>query len=512
MLGYGYCRYSSHLQDEKSIEQQKMEIEEYAIRNNIRIIAYYTDEAKSGTKNERDGFQNMISDACKNKEIECVLVWKTDRFARNTQDSLMYRNKLKKHGTKLISISQPIDDSSPEGKLMSIMLAGMDEYYSENLASNIRRAQKLKARNFEFNGGTAPLGFNIVNKHYVINEKEAVIVKKIFNLYIAGHGLLDIADTLNKSGYTTKKGKKFGKNSIYEILSNEKYIGTYTFNKGYRHDRHTKRDDTIIIENVLPAIISKEDFLKVKEIRKGHKKAGQFKSKKLYLLSGIIVCGKCGANYTGRTSVKIKNGKEYKTGYYMCANRNKLGKCKSVNLKQEELENTVIKLLTEKLLNSSEIDELTQKINEQYKSIYNESFSEIDEIKAQIKDKENQIDNITSAIASGLYSPALLEKLQKLEDIKKTLEEQLHFSNNINKTPEIKPDMIKYFLKKDTAKLIKNTQAKEIIKKWIKKIEVYDDEIIVNFTIDGASSIRLVAGVRPMIKLRIKLNNIKAGT
>ena len=69
MLGYGYCRYSSHLQDEKSIEQQKMEIEEYAIRNNIRIIAYYTDEAKSGTKNERDGFQNMISDACKNKEI-----------------------------------------------------------------------------------------------------------------------------------------------------------------------------------------------------------------------------------------------------------------------------------------------------------------------------------------------------------------------------------------------------------------------------------------------------------
>ena len=180
----------------------------------------------------------------------------------------------------------------------------------------------------------------------------------------------------------------------------------------------------------------------------------------------------------------------------MCANRNKLGKCKSVNLKQEELENTVIKLLTEKLLNSSEIDELTQKINEQYKSIYNESFSEIDEIKAQIKDKENQIDNITSAIASGLYSPALLEKLQKLEDIKKTLEEQLHFSNNINKTPEIKPDMIKYFLKKDTAKLIKNTQAKEIIKKWIKKIEVYDDEIIVNFTIDGASSIRLVAGGR----------------
>lgn len=496
MLGYGYCRYSSHMQDEKSIEQQKMEIEEYAKKNNIQIVDYYTDEAKSGTRNERDGFQNMISDACKNKSIECVLVWKTDRFARNTQDSLMYRNKLKKHGTQLISISQPIDDSTPEGKLMSTMLAGMDEYYSQNLASNIRRAQKLKAKNFEFNGGSAPLGFDVIDKHYVINEKEAIIVKKIFNLYISGHGLLDIADILNKSGYTTKKGNSFGKNSIYEILSNEKYIGTYTFNKGYRHDRHTKRDDTIVMEDVLPAIISKEDFEKVKEIRKGHKKSGEFKAKKLYLLSGLIVCGKCGANYTGRTSVKTKNGKTYETGYYICANKNRLAKCTAPTLKQQELEDAIIKLLTEKLLNSYEIEKLAQKINEKYTTIYNESFENQKELQKEIKDKENQINNITNAIADGVCSPALLTKLQQLEDIKKTLEEQLQFTNNINKTAEIKPDMIKYFLKKDIDKLVKNTKAKEILKKWIKKIEVYDDEIIVNFSIDGNSSIRLVAGVR----------------
>ena len=496
MLGYGYCRYSSHMQDEKSIEQQKMEIEEYAKRNNIQVIKYYIDEAKSGTKNEREGFQNMISDACKNKEIECVLVWKTDRFARNTQDSLMFRNQLKKHGTKLISISQPIDDSSPEGKLMSIMLAGMDEYYSENLASNVKRAQKLKAKSFEFNGGTAPLGFDIKDKHYVINKKEAKIVKKIFEMYIGGHGLLDIADELNKSGYTTKKKNNFGKNSIYEILSNEKYIGTYVFNKAYRHDRHTKRDDTIIAEDVLPSIISKEDFNRVKEIRNSHKKAGEFKSRKLYLLSGLIVCGKCGANYTGRTSVKAKNGKTYETGYYICGNRNRLTKCTAPTLKQVELENAIIKLLTEKLLNSCEIEKLADEINKQYKLIYNESFSQKSEIEKQLKDNESQINNITNAIASGVNSPSLLLKLQQLEDIKNVLEEQLQFSNNISKTPEIKPDMIKYFLKKDTDNLVKNIKAKEIVKKWVKKIEVYDDEIVVNFTIDGNSSIRLVAGVR----------------
>lgn len=493
-FGYGYARYSSRMQDEKSIEQQKMEIEEYAKKNDIQIVSYYIDEAKTGTKNERDGFQNMISDACKNKDIKYILVWKTDRFARNTQDSLFYRSKLQKHNTKLISISQPIDDTTPEGRLMSTMLAGMDEYYSQNLASNVRRAQKLKAKSFEFNGGSAPLGFDIIDKHYVINEKESIIIKNIFKLYINGHGLLDIASQLNELGYKTKKGNSFGKNSIYEILSNEKYIGTYTFNKAYRHDRHTKRDDTIVIEDVLPAIISKEDFEKVKEIRKSHKKSGEFKAKKTYLLSGLIVCGNCGANYTGRTSVKNKNNNIYKTGYYMCGNRNRLTKCNAPILKQEELENTIIKLLTERLLDSTEIEELTKKVNDQYKAIYNESFDEIKELEKEIKDKEIQINNITNAIASGVNSSALLLKLQQLEDSKQLLEEKLHFSRNISDIPKIDSNMIKTLLKQDTVKLIKNEQAKEIVKKWVKKIEVYNNEIVVNFSFDDNSSICLVAG------------------
>ena len=117
MLAYGYCRYSSHMQDEKSIEQQKSELEEYAKKNNISIIKYYVDEAKTATKDTRDSFQEMISDACKLKNVQAVLVWKTDRFARKAMDSLYYRNKLEKVGIKLISITQPIDTETPERKI-----------------------------------------------------------------------------------------------------------------------------------------------------------------------------------------------------------------------------------------------------------------------------------------------------------------------------------------------------------------------------------------------------------
>ena len=94
--GYGYCRYSSYLQNEKSIEQQKMELEEYARKNNIKIIKYYIDEAQSGRYDTRISFQDMITDACKLKEVQSILVWKTDRFARKAMDNLYYRAKLEK--------------------------------------------------------------------------------------------------------------------------------------------------------------------------------------------------------------------------------------------------------------------------------------------------------------------------------------------------------------------------------------------------------------------------------
>lgn len=497
-----YSRFSSDNQDIKSADDQDSENTAYANNHNMKIIKYFRDEAKSGRKTvSRDGFFDMLH-FCKEynksnvKKIRYVLVWKFNRFARNEYDSPFYKNELKKIGIRVISITQPIEDS-PEGHLLEGILEHIDAYYSENLSSDVRRGLKGNAMEQKFNGGIPPLGYDVIDRKYVINEKEAKIVKKIFDMYISGQGLLDIAATLNDLGYNTKRGNSFGKNSIYEILSNERYIGTYVYNKAYRHNRHTKREDTIVIEDAIPAIIAKEDFEKVKEIRKSHNKTGgMYSAKTTYLLSGLIVCSKCGANYTGRTSTKKKNGKTYKTGYYICGNRNKLGKCTAPILKQQELEDAIINLLTNKLLNSTDIDELTKKINSQYKKLYNQNSSEKEILEEQIKEKQKQIDNVTNAIASGVTSTSLIEKLRELEDIKSMLEENLSFVSNIGKVPEINAQMVKDILKEDTNKLVKNPQAKEIIKKWVKKIEVYDNEIIVHFTIDGVSSLRLVAGGR----------------
>lgn len=513
LLAYGYCRYSSNLQDEKSIEQQKRELKDFADRNDIKIINYYCDEAKSGRKDDRDSFQNMISDCARLKEVQAVLVWKTDRFARNTQDSIFYRNKLKKAGIKLISITQlGANDDSPEGQLMATLLAGMDEYYSQNLASNVRRAQKNKAHKIEFNGGSAPLGFDIVDKHYVINEREANIVKLIFSMYTKGYGLLDIAAKLNEEGYTTKKGNKFGKNSIYEILSNEKYIGTYVFNKGFRHNRHIKRDDTIIYEDVLPQIIDKEVFNMVKEIRKENDIAsGKHSAKKIYLLSGLIVCGTCGANYCGRTSSKTKNGVTYKTGYYSCGNRNKLSKCISPNLKQDELEQYIINLLSDKLMNSTNIEEIVEKVNKEYSQLYQDSVNDVAELKERISDLTSQVNNLMQGLAMSKTQPKMLvDRIEELSNTIEALEDELHSREQITKNETIDAELIKNILKKDASKL-KDKSRKEmqaVIQRWINKIEVYDNELVIHFIVDNDSysSSNLVAGVRKVIKIRISIS------
>lgn len=111
MLVYGYARYSTDKQTDSSIEQQLEEIKKYCERNNHTLVKFYSDSAISGQKDNRENFQNMINDCIKKKDVQAILVWKLDRFARNRYDSAMYKKKLKNVGIRVMSITQNIDDT-----------------------------------------------------------------------------------------------------------------------------------------------------------------------------------------------------------------------------------------------------------------------------------------------------------------------------------------------------------------------------------------------------------------
>ena len=176
-----------------------------------------------------------------------------------------------------MAVDQPMDDS-PESAFLEGILEAQAEFYSRNLAREVMNGLKENAFKAKFNGGVPPLGYDIdQDRNYVINEREASVVRLIFQMKLAGKSLNMIINELNNRGFRTKANKPFGKNSIDSILQNERYCGVYIFNERPRKIAASviggqNQDDKIIkIEGAVPAIVSRADWLAVKELMELHR-------------------------------------------------------------------------------------------------------------------------------------------------------------------------------------------------------------------------------------------------
>ena len=301
-----YARYSSANQKEISIEGQLRECHNYAKRCGYNVIGEYIDRAKSGTKDNRPEFQQMISDSSKN-QFQYVIVWKTDRFARNRYDSAIYKNKLKKNGVRVVSATEAIGEGT-ESIIVEAMLEAMAEVYSKQLAENTRRGMKDTALQGKCTGGNIPLGFRVENSYLVKDEETAFIVEYIFKAYADGKTKSQIVKSCNDKGYRTKNGKIFNYQSIGYILKNKMYIGDYNY-KGE-------------IERSCPTIVDEELFNIVqKRLEKSKRTKGKPADKKVdYLLSGKLFCGHCGSTMIGESATSSTGAKHY---YYTCYSRKK---------------------------------------------------------------------------------------------------------------------------------------------------------------------------------------------
>ena len=215
-----YARYSSDRQREESIDAQIRAIKDYCEKENIKLVAIFTDEAQSGKNSDRDNFQEMISGIVKDRyNIDYVLVHKFNRFARNQYDSAIYKKKLKEKGVKVVSVTQKIDDT-PEGAMMERFLEAMDEYYSANLAAEVRKGLRENALKGKIHGGVVPFGFDVdENMNYVPN-KDAKIVRRIFEDIAAGVPKAKVVERLNAEGIRNSKGNLFCTRILYDMRKN----------------------------------------------------------------------------------------------------------------------------------------------------------------------------------------------------------------------------------------------------------------------------------------------------
>lgn len=243
-----YARYSSDNQSEQSIEGQLRVCNEYAKTHDITVVKTYIDRAMTGTNDNRPDFQRMIKDSAR-KEWELVLVYKLDRFSRNKYEMAVHKKTLKDNGVKVISATEYIPDS-PEAIILESMLEGYAEYYSAELSQKVKRGMKETRLKGNFTGGTIIYGYKVEDRKVVIDEEQAGVVKYIFEQYAMGVYEKDIISALTEKGIFNK-GKPFARNTIYNMLKNEKYFGIY---------RHNDE----VFDNISPAIVTKEIYEKVR--------------------------------------------------------------------------------------------------------------------------------------------------------------------------------------------------------------------------------------------------------
>ncbi len=303
--GACYIRVSTAGQEELSPDAQRRLLLEYAEKNDIFISKDYIfiENGISGRHaNKRPEFQRMIS-AAKSEErpFDMILVWKYSRFARNQEESIVYKSLLKKQcNVDVISISEPLIDG-PFGSLIERIIEWMDEYYSIRLSGEVMRGMQEKARRGGYQAAI-PLGYQYNGPGTIpsVIEAEASIIRYIFQAY-AEQGLdrTAIARRLNDSGKRTKRGNLYEKRNIEYVLKNPFYIGKIRWNRApHSSYRENPEDEIIIADGAHEPIIAQELFERANARLRSESRTAKSRSVSAcrHWLSGLVRCSVCGAS------------------------------------------------------------------------------------------------------------------------------------------------------------------------------------------------------------------------
>ena len=463
-----YARYSSHGQTEQSIEGQLRDAYAWAKQQGMTVIGEYIDRALTGTKDTRPDFQRMISDAAR-KQFEVVIVWKLDRFARNRYDSAIYKAKLKKFGVRVMSVKEAITDS-PEGIILEGLLESMAEYYSANLSQNVLRGKRETAQKGFWNGGRPPFGYKVENKRLVIDEKNAPIVRYIFEQYAAGRTKAEIIPELTAKGVKTYYGKPLTHASFNRVLRNPAYIGKSTFNGE-------------VVEGLSEPIIDERLFEKVQEqIKRRSRAPAASKAKADSLLSGKAFCGTCGMPMVGMCG-RSHGGKQYY--YYMCSHKKHPFRCKKKNERKEAVERFVVEQTLKYVLTPDQTSRIAKAVVAEYKKDF--SGSRIDELKAGIRKVENELEKLVDALIDvpKAARQRIYDRMETLEMQKTDMQESLArlvVANGIELTEEEVAAWVSQFRNGNVDDV---EFCRRVIDIFVNSVYLYDDRTVIFYNIRG---------------------------
>ena len=468
-----YIRVSDERQDEFSPDSQLKLIRDYCARNNIELpdeLIFYDDGISAKSVKKRQQFNDMIAIAKqKEKPFQMILVWKFSRFARNQEESIVYKSLLRKNGVDVISVSEPIQDN-PFGGLIERIIEWMDEYYLIRLSDEVRRGMTERATRGLPNTAP-PFGYDMKDGQYIVNEEQAAVVQQVFELFAEDPNLHHIARYLNSLGLRNKYGNPFDNRGLEYMLNNPVYIGYVRWNPNGRSAsiRNYNNPEDILKKSNHTPIVSNEIFEKVKTIFENRKQTRQKYQrdnfqKNVFMLKGLVKCNTCGS-----TLVFSKNGLQcHKYAHGTCEVSHYVSLKVIDKMVIEELNRAVDNL-------SFDIHTAKKKVSStpqvDYDSLISTERLKLDRAKQAY---QAGVDSLEEYKATKTKIDANIKKLQK--EKRSTAMEEAEI--DINAFAATVSDVLTILESPDTPEELKNKALKSIVRKIIfhkpeKRIEIF---------------------------------------
>lgn len=504
-----YARLSTEDLDEDTLDNQIYLLKSFVgEKTDMVLVDIYADNGFSGTNFERPEFTRLMNDV-KTGKVNCIVVKDLSRLGRNyIETGNLIENVFPFLNVRFIAVTDNFDTN--EGGGVENMVASfknlVNDVYAKDISRKIITAFRTKQKNGEYIGLVAPYGYlkSAENKNkFVIDEKTAPAVKKIFELYASGYGLDRIARIMNESDYDcprkyrysigiTKsdryKNSKWGRTTINTILTNRAYIGDMVQGKVKQElcnnivMHYTNKDDWIVVEGTHEAIIERNLFFEVQDIlekkkteqavRRKNSKSREYKEENL--LKGRIKCGCCGKSMNLAQNVR---GNSISRSYYcsgykelreaVCTNKNRINKSSVESKVLESIKKCIFNNIDESSLSLEIADKNTQDIKKR-----------MVQIERAIRQTNSKIADLYKDVSDSLIdeNDYLLMKTKFLNDKKQLEREEKLLSDNMKKTSDSagKLRAADYLKKCKKAKKL----DRKMVESFIELVTINDDKSI----------------------------------
>lgn len=456
-----YARYSSHNQRDVSIEQQYAACEKFAAEKGYTVIEHYADRAISGRTDNRPSFQRMMKDA-HGGSFDFVISWKSNRMGRNMMQAMVNEAKLADLGIRCLYVEEDFDDTAA-GRFSLRTMMNVNQFYTENLAEDVRRGMMDNARKCKVNN-KPPLGYRRgADGRYEIYEPDAAIVREIFCRLLDGWSIMDLMTDLNRRGIKTSRGNEWSVQSFQHILSNEKYIGVYKY-------------ADVVIEDGIPAILDRETFDRVQKLLKEKKRPrGKQRMNADYLLSGKVFCGKCGSPMSAMAGTS-KSGKKFT--YYACSRRRYDHTCDKKHEPQEALDDYVIEAVRSEIMDDRRVDWIVDGYTKAVAIVRNDTKK--DALQEELDAVNKEIGNFLKAIGAGIFNEFTQQRMDELRDTRKDLEEAIRLEEAASRLPSPE-DVGGWLYSLRSGDWTDRQFLKEVVRVFVRAVYVFDDKITIHY-------------------------------